>query len=156
MRTLELLTIFGMLAACNAGAREAEPTATPDLGWIAGHWCLESRGKLIEEHWLPAQGDLMLGLGRTVKGGSTVSFEFLRIELNGGLTNYLAQPQGAPPTRFRLTASGPNWARFENPEHDFPKRIEYRRSDSGLHAEIAGPGEGGKEMVIPFHYRPCT
>jgi hypothetical protein len=155
MRTLELLTFLGMLAACNAGAREAEPTATPDFGWIAGHWCHESRGKLIEEHWLPAQGDLMLGLGRTVKGGKTVSFEFLRIESTDGGANYLAQPQGSPPTAFRLTASGLEWARFENPRHDFPKRIEYRRSSSGLHAQIAGAGEGGKELVISFDYEPC-
>jgi hypothetical protein len=155
MRTLELLTFFGMLAACNAGARDAEPTATPDLGWIAGHWCLESSGELIEEHWLPAQGDLMLGLGRTVKGGKTMSFEFLRIESKDGATHYLAQPQGAPPTAFKLTASGPNWARFENPRHDFPTRVEYRRGAAGLHAEIAGPGEGDKEVVIPFDYGPC-
>ena len=60
-----------------------------------------------------------------------------------------------PPISFRLTASGDNWARFENPQHDFPKRVEYRRTANGLHAEIAGPGEAGKELVIPFDYRPC-
>jgi hypothetical protein len=155
MRTFELLTALGLLAACNAGARGAGPAATATFGWIAGDWCLESPGELIEEHWLPAQGDLMLGLGRTVKGGSTASFEFLRIESKDGVANYLAQPQGAPPTAFKLTASGPNWARFENPQHDFPKRVEYRRTASGLHAEIAGPGEGGKDFVIPFDYEPC-
>jgi hypothetical protein len=156
MRTFELLTALGMLAACNAGASGAEPAATPEYTWIAGHWCLESRGTLIEEHWLPARGGLMLGVGRTVKGGTTVSFEFLRIEWKDGVAHYLAQPQGAPPTAFRLTASGPNWARFENPLHDFPRRVEYRRGANGLRAQIAGPGEGGKELVIPFDYKPCT
>src|SRR5688572_23482108 len=109
MRTFELLMALGMLVACNAGARGAGPATTTDFAWIAGHWCLESRGKLIEEHWLTAQGDLMLGLGRTVKGGKTASFEFLRIESKDGVANYLAQPQGAPATAFRLTASGPHW-----------------------------------------------
>ena len=80
--------------------------ATPDFGWIAGHWCLEAGGELIEEYWLPGAGDLMLGLSRTVKAGKTASFEYLRIQSKDGVTNYLAQPQGAPPTAFRLAARG--------------------------------------------------
>jgi len=154
MRTLKLLTL-GTLAACTAGSRSAESPAAPDFGWLGGQWCHEAGGELIEEHWLPARGDLMLGLSRTVKAGKTVSFEFLRIIHEGGGTNYLAQPQGAAPTAFRLTASGTGWARFENPRHDFPRRVEYRRTAKGLHAEIAGPKEGGGELVIPFDYRPC-
>ena len=55
-----------------------------------------------------------------------------------------------------MTASGDDWARFENPAHDFPKRVEYRRTPDGLHAEIAGPGKGGKELVIPFDYYPAA
>jgi hypothetical protein len=70
--------------------------------------------------------------------------------------NYVAQPQGGAPTAFALRASGADWARFENPQHDFPKRVEYRRTATGLHAEIAGPGRDGKEVVIPFDYRACA
>jgi hypothetical protein len=152
MRTLKLLTM-AMLAA--GAAPGAGSSAAPQFGWLSGHWCAGSGGELIEEQWLPARGDLMLGLGRTVKAGRTVSFEFLRIEHAAGATNYLAQPQGAPPTAFRLAAAGSAWARFENPGHDFPRRIEYRRTPDGLHAEISGPGEGGKELVISFDYRLC-
>lgn len=133
----------------------ATPTAATELGWLSGHWCAEAAGELVEEHWLPANGDLMLGLSRTVTAGKTKSFEFLRIEIRDGIANYLAQPQGAPPITFKRTASGADWVRFENPHHDFPKRIEYRRTAAGLHAEIAGPGVGGKERVIPFEYRRC-
>ncbi len=156
MHKLKLLTL-GMFTACAAGVFAAESAATPALGWLSGYWCSQAGGKLIEEYWLPAQGDptLMIGLSRTVKDGKTVNFEFLRITLTAGGANYLAQPQGVPPIPFRLTASGDGWARFENPQHDFPKRVEYRRTAGGLHAEIAGPGEGGKELVIPFEYQPC-
>ncbi len=155
MRTAKMLTM-GMLAACAAGAAGADASAPTGFGWLSGHWCAGSGGELIEEQWLPARGDVMLGLGRTVKASRTVSFEFLRIESAKGTTNYLAQPQGAPPTAFRLTASGPDWARFENPRHDFPKRVEYRRTPDGLHAEIAGPGRDGNERVISFEYRSCA
>jgi hypothetical protein len=154
MRTLKRLTL-AMMAACVTGAGGAEPPAVPDFGWLSGHWCGGSADELIEEHWLASGGDLMLGLGRTLKAGKTVSFEFLRISHAGGITNYLAQPQGAAPTAFRLTDAGADWARFENPRHDFPRRVEYRRTTDGLHAEVAGPGQGGEELVIRFDYRPC-
>jgi len=155
MRKPRLLTL-GMLAACAACARDAEPSAAPDFGWLSGHWCSGSGADLLEEHWLSSRGDPMLGLGRTLKAGKTVSFEFMRISHAGGITNYFAQHQGAAPVAFRLTAAGANWARFENPQHDFPRRVEYRRTPDGLHAEIAGPGEGDKERVISFTYRPCA
>lgn len=155
MRTHKLLIALGALAACGASVRGADPVATPDFGWIAGHWCLEAGGELIEEYWLPGAGDLMLGLSRTVKAGKTASFEYLRIQSKDGVTNYLAQPQGAPPTAFRLAGAGTGWVRFENPQHDFPQRVEYRRTATGLRAEIAGPGENGKQIVMPFEYRPC-
>ncbi|HEV7605885.1 MAG TPA: DUF6265 family protein [Steroidobacteraceae bacterium] len=153
MHTRELL-ILGLLAACTAAAGDTS-TAAPDFGWFTGNWCAESGGEFIEEHWLSARGDLMLGMSRTVKAGKTVSFEFLRIQRDTAMTNYLAQPQGAPPTAFRLTGAGANWARFENAQHDFPQRVEYRRTPTGLHAEIAGPGKQGGEIVIPFEYRAC-
>jgi hypothetical protein len=155
MRTLKLLTL-GMFAACTAGAATAPIPAVPDFGWLAGHWCSKDHGELVEEHWLAPRGDLSLGLSRTVKSGKTTSFEFLRIELRDHVPHYVAQPGGAPPTAFRLTASGPGWARFEDPAHDFPQRVEYRRDGTDLHAAIAGPGAGGKELVIPFDYVPCT
>ena len=80
----------------------------------------------------------------------------MRIETRDGATHYIAIHDGQPPTPFKLTASGADWARFENPQHDFPKRVEYRRVSSGLHAEIAGPDKNGKEAVIPFDFRRCV
>jgi hypothetical protein len=99
----------------------------------------------------------MLGMGRTVSasGQRPAQFEFLRVELRDGVPTYLAQPQGVPAVAFRLIQSGDSSVRFENPAHDFPQRIEYRRNGSALRAEIAGP-RGGQERVIGFDYRPCA
>jgi hypothetical protein len=141
------------LTALTAGAAAAPPTIA-DFSWLSGQWCRTAGGESIEEHWLAPRGDLMLGISRTIRAGKTKSFEFVRIEV-GTTTSYIAQPQGRPPTIFRLTASGANWARFENSAHDFPQRIEYRRMPNGLLAEIAGPGKDGKENVIPIDYVAC-
>ena len=69
--------------------------------------------------------------------------------------NYIAQPGGQPPTHFARTDGGENWVRFENPEHDFPQRIEYRRDGDRLYTEVAGPGNNGVEAVIRLDYGTC-
>jgi len=129
-------------------------TALPE--WLAGDWCSRNGAHVAEEHWLAGSGGMMLGTARTVTPGRSTQFEFLRIESVDGVPTYLAQPQGAPVTPFKRTAGGDGWIRFENPEHDFPRRVEYRRSGAMLHAEIAGPGPGGKERVMPYEFRACN
>jgi hypothetical protein len=124
--------LLGTLVACIPvlsipPARANDVAQTDSLDWIRGDWCGGSDNERIEEHWLTSHGGLRLGLGRTLKGSRTASFEFLRIEVVDGLASYIAQPGGVPPTAFKRTAGGKNWVRFENPQHDFPKRIEYRR-----------------------------
>lgn len=152
--------VSGILAACVAGAvgAQSQPVVDPGLSafdWIAGDWCMEKGGRFVEEHWLPARGGMLISVGRTVQDGKVRGFELLRIELRDGVVTFVAQPDGAPPVPFRLTASGPDWARFENLAHDFPQVVEYRRVPTGLHARIAGPGESGRERSISFDYLPC-
>ena len=145
-----------LVAAALLGAALPGTAADPGLpDWMAGRWCGTRSEPQIEEVWLIPAGGLMLGLARTVSAsGRPTQFEFLRIELRDGVPTYLAQPQGAPPVAFKLTQAGATSARFENPAHDFPQRIEYRRTGSSLRAEIAGP-RGGGERVIGFDYAAC-
>jgi hypothetical protein len=123
----------------------AEPTMQ-DLSWMHGHWAGKVNGVEMEEVWLEPRGGLMTGMHRDVREGKGASFEFLRIvSLDSGLA-YLAQPQGQPPTAFRLAESKPNRVVFANPEHDFPRRIIYWLQDSKLCARVEGPaGTRGEE-----------
>jgi ketosteroid isomerase-like protein len=132
-----------------------ENSPTAPLDWMAGHWCSDSGAKSVEEVWLPPRGEVLVGLGRTYTTDRTVGFEFLRIAAVDGVQSYIAQPGGRPPTHFARTAGGEDWVRFENPEHDFPKRIEYRRDGDKLLAEVAGPGNNGDEAVIRLGFRAC-
>ena len=153
MNKKKILGLVSVAALSFSASASDQPAA---LDWFAGHWCSDRNGEFIEETWLAPRGDLLLGLSRTVKGTKTASFEYLRIEWTAGVPSYIAQPQGHPPVPFKWTAGGPDWARFENPANDFPKRVEYRRTKDGLYAEIAGPDPTGKNLVIPFNYRICS
>ena len=120
------------------------------LGWLAGKWHVEEHGSVIDEQWTTAAGGMMLGMSRTVKDGKTVSFEFLRIvERPDGLV-YFAQPEGRPPTEFRLASSqGGEWV-FENPERRFPRRIRYKRvSDDSEGARIED-ASGTQHVDFPY------
>lgn len=140
-----------------APAVACEPTASvapdPDeplasLAWLAGTWVSDdSEGPSTVEHWLVPEGGSMLGVNRAAQDGRTVFFEYLRIEAQPEGVAYLASPRGkSPPTRFAATASGPGFITFENPEHDFPQRIEYRREGDGLHMEVSGTVDGATKV----------
>jgi len=59
-----------------------------------------------------------------------------------------------PGTDFKLTRLTEQEAVFENPAHDFPKRVIYRKSAVGtLTARVEGDGTE-KEKSQDFHYRP--
>lgn len=155
-RTTALLAALPLFVALATHVAAAEDSPARRFDWLTGRWCSQSGNRLIEEHWLPAAGDIALGIGRTIQDGKTISFEFMRIESRDGLTNFVAVLGGQPATAFKLTAAGPDWVRFENPQHDFPRRVEYRRTAEGLRGEIAGPGKNGTEAVIAFQYRRCA
>jgi Domain of unknown function (DUF6265) len=129
----------------------APPASTPAphepldaLAWLAGTWESDDpAGPRTIEHWLAPAGGTMLGVNRTTHAGQTVFFEYLRLESRTEGLALLASPLGRdPPTRFLAAESGPTWVAFENPEHDFPQRIEYRREGDRLLMRISGH-EGG-------------
>ncbi|MDX2116941.1 MAG: DUF6265 family protein [Planctomycetota bacterium] len=145
--------------------RHAEdiPLATPatctiaDVSWLAGAW-VGSRpsGSSIEERWSPPLGGSMLAVSRTVSAsGKLAAFEYLRIvERNGGLV-YAAQPGGAPKTEFLLTEFGPTEgggkrAVFDNPRHDYPKRIVYELAADGKLSATIGYLKGGTPQRYEF------
>ncbi len=120
------------------------------LDWLVGSWSGDDRGTLNEEVWLTPAGGLMLAMHRDTSGGKATGFEFLRIEQDGDGLVYRAMPQGRPGTDFRRVAHGPSCIAFENPAHDFPRRILYWREGPSLHARIEGTRQGkpaSKEWV---------
>src|SRR5262245_48002208 len=133
---------------------QASSTAISDLAWIAGDWQTAAGGRSqVEEHWTQPAGGTMIGMGRTIAAGKTAEFEYLRLEQRADAIYYVAHPKArSPGTDFKLTRVSALEAVFENPQHDFPKRIVYRKNaDGSLTASIDG-GEGTRS--ISFAYLP--
>ncbi len=150
LRRLMLKLIVATLILC--ANFSVQTPALADVAWIAGDWQTASGGRRqIEEHWTKPAGGSMMGVSRTVAGDRTVEFEYLRIEQRADGIYYVAHPKArCPGTDFKLTRVSATEAVFENPQHDFPKRIIYRKSaDDSLTASIDA-GEGSKAMSFAF------
>ena len=128
------------------------------LDWMAGCHALETpRGVKIEEQWMKPAGGMMLGINRTIRGGKAVANEFLRIDVKGTDVVYTGLVGTKGETPFRLATQSETEVIFENPTHDFPQRIIYRKTaDGGMTARIDGVVNGKeRHQDFPFKPVPC-
>ncbi len=148
---LALAVICWQSAFTSARAVVTEtPHSISQLSWMTGDWQTVGKTK-IEEHWMAPAGGTMIGMGRTLRGDRTTEFEFLRIQERDGEIYYVANPLGlCPATDFKLTKLTSDQVVFENPQHDFPKRVSYRKnSDGSLTATVDG-GPGTKANTFAY------
>ena len=129
-----------------------------DLAWLTGDWeTANAAERWTDEHWTTPAGGAMLGMSRTVKAGAVSEFEYLRIIQKGDDLIYVAHPGArSPGTEFKMTsltegAAGYRRVVFENPEHDFPKRILYVRRADGTLVATVDAGEGEKTVTYEYH-----
>jgi hypothetical protein len=143
------------LSSCASPPAQSVPPAPPDaavlvdptvpadlsgLAFLEGTWRGAHGAGHIEEHWTSIEGGSMLGMGRTIEGGVTRSFEHMVIgrDSRGGVS-LLARPRGGEATAFSLVHLEGAHATFQNEHHDYPKRILYwRDADGALHFRIEG------------------
>jgi hypothetical protein len=125
-----------------------------DIGWLAGNWEMSAGARCIEEHWTAPSSNLLVGMSRTVEGGRTTSFEFVRIEARMDGIYYVAQPGGRPPVDFKLASDVASELVFVNPGHaDHLTRIVYRhQAEEGFTARIEGE-DSGRPFAIDYPYR---
>jgi hypothetical protein len=154
-RFVILLAALALHHASAAAAQDAPTIAR--VGWMAGCWEQAAGGRLIEEQWMRPRAGLMLGMSRTVVGDSLREYEQVALSLRGTQLVYAATPARQAPAEFASTAVSDSAVTFENPAHDFPQRIIYRRRGAdSLIARVEGM-RGGQLRGRDFAYRrvPC-
>lgn len=148
--------LFALPAFADPAAAAAPAPVATDLSWLRGCWTLTSPdGSVTQEHWLPPAGGALLGVSRTVADGRMVSHEFLSIAAVDGRLVYVARPSGQPETAFPVVTASDTEVVFENPTHDFPTRIVYRKGKNGtVSARIEGTLDGAPQ-AMDFPYQRC-
>jgi hypothetical protein len=141
-----------VLTAWIAAAATSAPPAVEDLSWLAGNWERTTPTGKAEEVWLPPADGVMAGVGRTLRQDRAPLVEFMKITTEAAGITFTAVLPNQAPTSFVLVRGGPDEAVFENPTHDFPQRVIYRRCDADLCARIEGgvtAQEWRYERVLP-------
>jgi len=140
-----ILACLMLLIATGSSLAQQKPSLQ-NVEWLSGCWEGRQGNAVIEEIWSKAAGGTMLGLGRTVRGNRTVSFEFMQFREENGSLTFLPQPQGGTRVSFPIKDSFGEKVTFENLKHDFPQRVIYERKGKALMwASIEGTQNGKSE-----------
>jgi hypothetical protein len=137
--------IFMVLAPVNALAQACDSLAT--IRWILGSWQAENDLILTQENWSQVSSSTYEGRGEVTRkpSGAKDGVETLRlVEMSGGIYYIAKVSHNDLPIAFRAVSCGDDAAVFENPRHDFPKQLVYRRKAvDGLVVEVSDGASGG-------------
>ena len=99
----------------------------------------------------------MLGVARTITKGKMSEHEFVVLRPNGTKLEYAVRMNYQPMVVFTSTSVSSNELVFENPAHDFPKRLGYKlASPDVLGAWIDGGADAkGPRITYSYHRAAC-
>lgn len=116
------------------------------LKWMLGVWKLNVGSGVIVEEWKIANDSTLTGKSSFVKNGTdTVPQETIELAYRNGDWYYspiVKNQNNGQPVPFKIILLKGTEFISENPTHDFPQRIAYRRIKNQLFASIEGKRNG--------------
>ncbi len=150
-----LLVIVFMLSSLYLARSQPEETSAraaeeqvEALDWLAGSWSGDMWGGRFHAFYSTPEGGTVLSHSRLLKEGKEAFYEFEVFALRDGVVHLQPFPRGAKAVGLRLHSldAAARTAVFENPDKDYPTRIEYRRtSDDELVITLTDPHGGSDE-----------
>lgn len=148
----------GLSVTAPAGVRKTTRSRSlSELQWLVGCWeRARPNGRLVERWSEPADG-IMTGVSTSVRDTTRRVTERLRLFYRGDTLIYEASPARQPMNEFRATMVSADEIVWEDPEHDFPRKITYRRvGPDSLFARVEGDRAGRQPPIdYPFKRSPC-
>jgi hypothetical protein len=117
------------------------------IKWLAGTWKITTGKGYVIEKWRVLNDSTLSGKSFFVKANSSDSLlqESLELVLRKGQWTYISTVQGQnsnQPVPFKIVFLRATEFICENPTHDYPQRIAYRRVKDLLYASIEGKKNG--------------
>jgi Domain of unknown function (DUF6265) len=149
-----LLAILLLFHIANVQAQKNSPEIEEQfrsLKWLEGTWerINLKPGLTASESWRMEAPYKLIGLGVTMKGNDTAFLEKIQIRIKGNNLYYIADVrENQAPVDFKFTSLSASGFVCENPEHDFPKKIEYRLNGSNLAVIISANGKSQDYLFV--------
>jgi hypothetical protein len=148
-------TFVTILASLSLYMAPAQKVAT--FSWLEGVWTIRTDRYTIQERWYQLNDSTMQGQSVLIKPtGDTIPQESLEISYTAGDWYYISKVIGQnnnQAVRFKIVYHKNLEFISENPLHDFPQRIQYRKINQQLWASIEGKKNGkyGKQNFDFMH-----
>ncbi len=115
---------------------------TEQLKWMVGVWKTKSSKNPVIEQWQITNDSTLTGRSWLLRNGTdTIPQETIELAYRNGNWFYIPtvkNQNNAQPVSFKLIYQKGTEFISENPAHDFPQRIAYRRMQNQLFASIEG------------------
>lgn len=123
--------------------------------WLIGTWTIKTGKGTIVEEWKILNDTTLTGRSVFVKPEKDSALqETLEFSFRNGAWHYISKVVGQNnnlPVAFKVIYLGKEEFISENPAHDFPQRISYRKIKNQLFASIEGHSKG-KYVKQNFDY----
>jgi hypothetical protein len=143
-KTTILFLTFLALAAC--GKKKDKVNKLVAAEWLIGTWENNMEQGRLSETWEKANDSTLNGKSFFIKDKDTLNNETVMLTQKGNDLFYIPTVKGQnnnEPVVFKLTSGNAKQLVFENPHHDFPKKITYTQiTKDSLVAEVSGMDNG--------------
>ena len=143
-KTTLILLLLAIVSCKNSDANEKDKIKAAH--WLLGNWENKSADGNLSETWKKVNDSTFQAQSYFIKEKDTLHFESITFNKKEKNLTYTATVKGQnndKPVTFKLTNSTEKQLVFENPKHDYPKKISYTQiTEDSLVAEISGILEG--------------
>ena len=145
MKSIASILLIVLLASCQ-NKSEHKFDKLDKIQWLVGEWEHELPDGTLKETWTKQNDSTFSGDSYFINTKDTVHFESIKLHQDAEELIYTATAIGQnndEPVDFKLTSDADNAFTFENPTHDYPKKITYKKVDANnLIATISGKQQG--------------
>jgi len=147
MKPSILIGVLVVLTSCQQ--KSNGESAETSLDALIGSWqrTNDEAGQSTYENWSKDEDNNYVGHGYTLSGVDTVFNERLAIEKLDNNWRYVVSLPNNQVVYFPFTSYSQDGFTAENEDNDFPKKIEYRYTSTGIEATVSG---GGHSVSFPF------
>lgn len=150
-----LLTVILIISSCSSTSTTVKSSPSlSSIAWLLGNWENVSPKRTLCEQWRKLDDSTFSGQSFVIRNADTTYLETVRLHMRDGIISYnptVPDQNEGKSVQFILTSADKQNFTFENPQHDFPKKIVYMlKEDGSLHAHLEGL-EKGKAAVQDFY-----
>lgn len=148
-----LFLLFGVFACSTIEQAQQTQQSSNNFDYLLGKWIRtnDKAGRKTYEHWSKKEEEEYVGIGFTLTKKDTVFKEYLRLVKINAVWNYEVTGVNELPTYFKLTSQSANKFVCENPQNEFPKKIEYQLSGDSLSAFVSA-----RETTLIFNFQKLS